>query len=77
MPDEDIELVIWTIYERPRDFPDSYVLRGHVIERGGTRPHDVCFVAATLEEVRTQLPLGVHCLPRSPDDEPQIVESWI
>jgi len=67
------------IYDNPRDFPGKYVVRKHVIEPGFTAPTREHSVHNTLKEARRSLPnAGRHMLrvPRSPDDEPQIVEVW-
>jgi len=33
--------------------------------------------ASTLEELREKLPFGLHRLPRNPNDDPVIVETWV
>lgn len=69
---------VWTVYERPRDYPQGFV--GHLFEirAGGiTHPSGNRVFGPTLESVRAQLPPGLHRMPRDPNDEPQIVESWI
>jgi hypothetical protein len=70
-------LVIWTIYRHPRDFPDKWVLRGQEIACGGVRVHNTCFVANTLEEVRAHVPFGDLRLERDPHDDPAIYEVWL
>jgi hypothetical protein len=70
-------LTIWTIYYRPSDYPDSWVLRGHEILQRRTQPHEVCFVAATLEEIRAKVPPGNLRIDREPEDHPVIHETWI
>lgn len=69
---------MFVIYERPRDYPDGYVMRRWEI--GGSvspRPTDYFITGKTLEEVRRAVP--PHCirLHRHPNDETQIVETWI
>lgn len=71
-------LSMWTVYERPRDYPEHYVARRW--ENVGGRepvPTTDVFVAASLAEVRALLPPGLHCIPRFPDDQPVIVEIWL
>jgi hypothetical protein len=71
------DLYVWTIYNHPRDFPNSYVAR-KFSTRGGATPTKDIIVSPTLSDLRFQLKrMGLTCLPRSPGDEPQIVESWI
>lgn len=76
--DIDGELCSWTIYDRPRDYPDGFVARMFV----GAKPTNAAFYGRTLEEVRATLAralpgLGLCCIPRYPNDEPHIVEVWI
>ena len=68
------KLRLWTVYERPVDYPDLYVAR--LFE--GESPTDQMLVCPDLEPIREELrQRGLTCLPRDDDDEPQIVESWI
>lgn len=72
-------LVMWTVYERPSDFPHSYVIRRHVAFSDGRDIADPLPLAVgpTLEAVRLALPPGLYRIQRHPLDQPQIVESWI
>ena len=70
-------LVMWTIYRHPRDFPDKWVLRGHEIAVDGPRAQQVAWVADTLAEVRAHVPYGDLRLMRDPNDDPAIYEVWI
>jgi hypothetical protein len=70
-------LTIWTIYRRPTDYPDSWVLRGHELLRDGTQAHKFCFVGQTLGEVRAKVPPGTHRVGRDRGDHPVIYESWV
>lgn len=71
-------LSMFTIYKHPEDYPDKFVVREFVIKRTGPEPSRHANVYDTLDEAR--LPLiwrGLSCIERSPEDEPQIVESWL
>lgn len=70
-------LSMWVIYERPRDYPTSYVVRRHDLTSHGmfATPHHS--IHATLEEARAAVPEWTVRLERDDDDEPQIVELWI
>lgn len=70
-------LTIWTIYQRPSDYPDSWVLRGHDILGEQAQPHRVCFVCRTLDEVRAKVPPGARRIGREPEDHPTIYETWV
>ena len=66
-------LELWTIYDSPIDHPGSFVARKWVLDK----PTSELFQDKTLEGLRAKLPPGLHCMPRSPGDEPQIVETWM
>jgi hypothetical protein len=71
-------IVMWVVYERPTDFPDHCVARCHLINGRGTFPTDMLIQAETLEALRQTLhENGLTCLKRHPQDEPQIVETWL
>jgi hypothetical protein len=70
-------LLIWTIYERPRDYPALYIARPHVVERGHTGPLPFHLQAPTLDLLRSQLPFGLAMLARADGDDPCIVETWL
>lgn len=72
------ELLIWTVYDHPRDMPHYWVARAHAVSAEGSAPTDQIETADTLEELRDWLAeQGLTCLARSPEDDPKIVESWI
>jgi hypothetical protein len=66
-------LAIWVIYERPRDYPNSFVVR----RWSGGKPARFCQVFNTLQEARDAIPNGLCCLERQPDDDPSIKETWL
>ena len=70
-------LSMWVVYERPRDYPTSYVVRRHSITDVGSYATSDHSVHATLEEARAAVPPWTARLERDPNDEPQILESWI
>jgi hypothetical protein len=68
---------MWTIYNRPADYPGHYVVRRHAILRGRSEPTGDFSIHLTLQDARSQgIPPGLYCLPRSPEDDPVIVETW-
>jgi hypothetical protein len=68
---------MWTIYWSPKDHPGKFVVRRFVIEPGRATPSNDYALASTLEMARAHIPEGCDRLPRDPEDEAQIVESWI
>jgi hypothetical protein len=72
------KLEMFVIYERPRDFPEGYVMRRWVIGEGGdSSATDEMATAPTLAEIRVFVPSYCVRLERDPKDEPQIVEVWL
>jgi hypothetical protein len=74
--EHDGKLCMWTVFERPADAPDQYVARLFELDQ----PTATAICCDTLEEIReviARLYPGLTCLPRSPNDEPQIVEVWL
>lgn len=71
-------LVIWTVYEKPSDFPDSFVVRRYWVT-GGEVLHDSAprAITSTLESARVLIPAGLVRMPRQPADDPAIVEVWL
>jgi hypothetical protein len=70
-------LGIWTVYENPADYPGACLARLHVVQDGKPRPTEHV-VTGTLEHIRASLKeAGLTRMTRSPEDEPQIVESWL
>lgn len=68
-------VTIWTVYNSPTDHPGLYVARRSV---DGTPTADVIF-DADFAILRSKLAAkGLRFLaPRSPGDDPKIVETWI
>jgi len=71
------KLDIWTVYERPTDYPEGFVVRLHVVCDGQSNPTDTVFFGSTIESVREHIPKGLYRMDRCPLDEPQIVEVWL
>lgn len=80
-PDGNQILTVWTIYDHPRDFPDSFVVRKWQVF--GDRMHPVpmpdgqASLHESLEAARESLPRGLTCIPRSDEDDLTIHETWI
>lgn len=69
-------LVMHVIYHNPSDHPGKWVVRPRHISPGRDEPMALCYVCDNLEEARTKIPAGLHCLPRYPQDDPVIYEVW-
>jgi hypothetical protein len=69
---------IWTIHERPKDYPIGFVAKMFELSSAGPRPARYAIRSEELEPIREKLSrAGLVCLPRDDGDEPQIIESWI
>lgn len=69
-------LVMWTIFDHPRDYPAGFIARKFIVSNGKVHPTEEALQGETLESVQQQLPPGLFCLGRSPGDDSKIVESW-
>ena len=68
---------LWTIYDHPTDYPDTFVARRFVV--GGGEEHatnDV--ITGSLAGIRDSMEeLGLYCIGREPGDHPNVVETWL
>lgn len=75
-------MTTWTIYDRPRDFPDKVVVRGFDIFNGMTDPvpQKAGYLFADVETARAWVqqehPEAVLVAP-SQTDHPNVVETWV
>lgn len=68
---------IWTIYQHPNEYPESWVLRAcEILDDGSGRRTNVLYVLETLEQARAMVPPGKVNIGRSEQDDPLIFESW-
>ena len=66
---------VWVIYERPRDYPEGFVVRVHY----GLFPERACSLVPSLIEAR-QIAVAAGAsvrLDRMPEDDGPIVETWL
>lgn len=72
-------LKMWTLYDRPSDYPEAIVARRWSIEADGlAHSEPLTIVAATVQPIRDALAAaGLVGLPRAPDDDPIIMETWL
>jgi hypothetical protein len=79
-PSDDLRILpMWSVYDHPQDHPNHWVARRWEVGGAGTEPvaTSQLFKAETLEALRQMLPPGLHCMPRAPGDDPNIVETWL
>lgn len=72
------DLIIWTIYDHPSDYPDKFVARKHTAKLGAT---DELLFADDLDSIREAVqaasPYVLGMMQRHPSDDPIIVECWL
>lgn len=73
-------LSMWTVYEKPDDYPNEYVARRWIVGPKGQQLSGEAYVSNRLDWLRAylleQFP-GMVRLGRSPGDDSKIVETWI
>lgn len=73
-----MSLTMWTVYERPSDFPDLYVARKWEVQQGFAKPTLEVRVSTDLSPLEDQLSHeGLTFMQREPSDEPQILGVWL
>lgn len=65
------EVLLWTVYGSHEKFVARPCMTTH-----GVSPMPVHLEAATLEQLRAQLPKGLTSCDRLADDDPVVVETW-
>jgi hypothetical protein len=77
MPD-DRTMEMFVVYQRPRDFPNHFVMRRWTATAGKAEPdQDYFILGETLDQVRQSVPRNCVRLERDPNDDPVIVEIWL
>ncbi|MBD3941975.1 hypothetical protein IF188_09735 [Microbacterium sp. NEAU-LLC] len=76
-PRDDAALAVWTVYDRPADYPSSAVARLWTVDAAGLSYTEGILIAPSIEALRAMLPAGLVMIPRSDEDDPVIVESWL
>lgn len=70
-------LKMYTIFCKPSDYPNHYVVRRFHVIKGETTPTFYVWICDTLDEARACIPDNLMLIPRDPDDAPALVESWV
>lgn len=74
MTADQAPFVLWTVYDNPTDFPGLYVARQFTLNG----PTKNVFTSESLGALRAIFQQrGMTPMPRSPGDDPVIIESWI
>jgi hypothetical protein len=72
-------LSMWVIYDHPKDEPASFIARRWVIMEGEMRPTLETISCQTVQAIRDFLTgsMALTRFPRSPGDDPCILEVWL
>lgn len=71
---------LYTIYDSPTDYPDTYVVRRWEVVANEKDPvaKEVFMVDTDLFKIRTVLlNMGLFLIPRDESDDEKIVETWL
>jgi hypothetical protein len=76
------KLSMWTIYNRPSDYPEGYIARRHETDKGGSTATNMVMKSGNtdwhLNLLRTVFERsGLVAIERHPDDDANIVEVWM
>lgn len=74
------DLVMYTIYDRPKDYPLGVVIRRWRATKASPEPvpDETPFrLCISVQEARQYIPLGLVCFRRAETDDPCIVETWL
>lgn len=74
---EDEILSLWTIYEKPADYPLGFVARRFEVHTGHAVATLDAHYGSTLASVREKLPPSLYAIARCAGDDPCVVETWI
>ena len=66
-------IVLYVVYDHPRDYPEHFVVRQWEMDQ----PTDRYTLHDSLAAARASIPFGLACLHRDEEDEPQILETWL
>ena len=75
----DRPLLIYIIYDHPRDYPEHFVCRRQIIQGGEISFDERFFLQSeNLETIRQFCrEMKLYCFPRFENDDPVILETWI
>ena len=71
-------LVMWTIYDHPKDYPDAIVARRFEVYSGAARATTDLMRFPSVHAARNHFARhGLTRMLRDPSDDPVIVETWL
>jgi len=77
-PPPNAVMTHWTIYRKPKDFPQGYVLRAHyIVNWRQIQPDPAAWYSDHVVELRAIVPPGLYRIMPGPLDDATILETWI
>lgn len=72
-------LTMWTVYDRPTDYPSGFCARRYELTKEGPLPSVHLFSSGPRPDELREIfrEAGLVCIPRQEGDDPVIVETWI
>jgi hypothetical protein len=70
-------VIVWVIYDRPRDFPQHVVVAKQLVRGGRIFKSPLKRLTCTLPRARRMVPPGLICIPHQPGENLSIAETWI
>jgi hypothetical protein len=67
----------YVIYEKPKDYPNKYVVRLWIIGPGTVQAGPLVSTCDTIEQARKTIPKGLVQIPAFENDDPVISEVWM
>jgi hypothetical protein len=78
MTNESGDLIVWSVYERPSDFPDNYHALKHRVVPSGPVATGEIKIAENLSQIQSAMEcMGLTRLNRVYGDDVGIVECWL
>ena len=72
----DCDQSLWTIYNKPSDYPMVFTARRFIVWGDEIRATGDVHHASSLEEIRALVSNGRALIPRGPDNSQTVVEAW-
>lgn len=73
-------LRIWTLYDHPKDYPQGYVVRQWVVTAKGEQPTATIIQSDAVDKIEAFMAEcypGLTWIPRSENDDPVIMGTWL
>jgi hypothetical protein len=69
-------LLVWLVSDADPAYPGKFAARAYIADIAGSVFQDGALVAATLDKLRAQMPVGLTVRPREPFQMPKVLKTW-